>query len=75
MRIVELTDEHLDLYLVCLEDWSEEMKEAGDHKRYWYQYAKNEGFRVKLALDDNGDVGGMIQYGPIERSFAEGKDL
>lgn len=75
MQIVELTDEHIDLYMVCLEDWSEEMKEAGDHKRCWYSCAKNEGFRVKLALDDDGAVGGMIQYGPIERSFAEGKDL
>jgi hypothetical protein len=30
---------------------------------------------VKLALDDNGSVGGMIQYVPIEYSFAEGKGL
>lgn len=75
MRIVDLTDEHLDLYTVCLEDWSDEMKEAGDHKRCWYECAKNEGFRVKLALDDAGTVGGMIQYGPIESSTAEGQDL
>lgn len=75
MRIVDLTDEHLDLYMVCLEDWSDEIKEAGDHKRRWYERAKEEGFRVKLALDDAGTVGGMIQYGPIESSFAEGKDL
>jgi GNAT superfamily N-acetyltransferase len=75
MRIIDLTDEHLDLFLVCLEDWSQEMKEAGDHKRCWYSCAKNDGFRVKLALDDNDAVGGMIQYGPIERSFADGENL
>ena len=75
MRIVDLTDEHLDSYMVCLEDWSDEIKEAGNHKRCWYERAKEEGFRVKLALDDVGTVGGMIQYGPIEPSFAEGKDL
>jgi len=28
-----------------------------------------------LTVDDNGKVGGMIQYIPIEHSFAEGKDL
>lgn len=75
MRIVDLTDEHLDSYMVCLEDWSDEMKEAGDHKRCWYERAKEDGFRVKLALDDAGTVGGMIQYGPIESSFADGHDL
>jgi GNAT superfamily N-acetyltransferase len=75
VRIVDLTDEHLDLYMVCLEDWSDEMKEAGDHKRCWYEHAKQDGFRVKLALDDDGAVGGMIQYGPIESSFAEGQGL
>ena len=31
--------------------------------------------RVKLALDDDGQVGGMIQYLPIEHSFAEGRHL
>jgi GNAT superfamily N-acetyltransferase len=75
MKIVDLADEHLDSYLICLEDWSDEIKEAGDHKRCWYERAKEEGFRVKLALDDAGTVGGMIQYGPIESSFAEGTDL
>jgi len=75
MKIVDLTEEHLDLYLLCLEDWSDEMKSAGDHKRCWYEHAKDEGLRVKLALDDAGTVGGMIQYGPIETSFADGHDL
>jgi len=32
MKIVDLTPEHKALYCICLEDWSEEMKEAGDHK-------------------------------------------
>lgn len=36
---------------------------------------KDKGLRVKLALDDRGIVGGMIQYVPIEISPAEGKDL
>lgn len=75
MRIVDLTNEHLDSYVVCLEDWSDEMKEAGDHKRCWYDRAKRQGFRVKLAVDDAGTVGGMIQYGPIGSSFAAGEGL
>jgi GNAT superfamily N-acetyltransferase len=75
MQIIDLTDEHKPLYFVCLEDWSDEVKEAGDHKQVWYNKMKDKGLRVKLALDDEGNVGGMIQYVPIEHSMVEGKDL
>lgn len=75
MKIIDLPDEYKQLYFVCLEDWSEEMKEAGDHKEVWYHKMKDKGLRVKLALDDNGEVGGMIQYVPVEHSFGEGNDL
>ena len=36
---------------------------------------KDKGLGVKLALDDKGNIGGMIQYIPIEYSFVEGKDM
>ncbi len=75
MDIVDLTAEHEPLYFVCLEDWSEEMKEAGDHKQRWYQRMKDRGLRVRLALDDTGQVGGMIQCIPMEHSPAEGEGL
>jgi len=75
MQITDLKSEYHELYFQCLEDWSEEIKEAGDHKACWYNKFKNRGLRVKLALDDAGTVGGMIQYLPIEESFVDGKDL
>ena len=75
MEIIDLPNEYKQLYFLCLEDWSEEVKEAGDHKEVWYNKMKDKGLRVKLALDDDGEVGGMIQYIPIEHSFVEGKDL
>jgi len=75
MRIIDLSKEHEELYFVCLEDWSEEMKEAGDHKCNWYNKIKDKGLRVKLAIDDNGSIGGMIQYVPIEYSEAEGENI
>ncbi len=75
MKVIDLTENYKESYFVCLEDWSEEMKEAGGHKEVWYNKMKDKGLGVKLALDDNGKVGGMIQYTPIEHSFAEGKDL
>ncbi len=77
MKIIDLTPEHEPLYCVCLEDWSAEMKEAGDHKRVWCAKMRDRGLRVKLALDDDdrGQVGGMIQYVPIEHALAEGDGL
>ena len=75
MTIVDLNPDLEPLYLVCLEDWSPEMASAGDHKRRWYEKAKDLGLRVKVALDDRDVPGGMIQYLPIEHSFAEGSGL
>ncbi len=75
MKIIDLDEQNAPLYFVCLEDWSDEMKEAGNLKELWYRTMKDKGLRVKLALDDNEIVGGMIHYIPIEHSFAEGKDL
>jgi len=75
VEIIDLTPENEALYLQCLEDWSEEMKEAGDHKSRWYARMKDRGLRVKLARDESGTVGGMIQYLPIEEYGLEGRDL
>lgn len=75
MDVIDLDSEHERLYFQCLEDWSEEMKEAGDHKERWYDRMKNRGLRAKLARDENGAVGGMIQYLPIEEHHLQGEDL
>ena len=75
MKITDLTPEYERAYFCCLEDWSEEMKEAGDHKACWYNVMKDKGLKVKLAQDENGVATGMIQYLPAEVSFIEGKDL
>lgn len=75
MKIEDLEEKDRELYFLCLEDWSEEMKEAGDHKKKWFEEMKDKGLRVKIGLDDKGVIGGMIEYMPIEHSFAEGSDL
>lgn len=75
MKIIAMTPEHEQLYFVCLEDWSDEMAEAGSHKARWYEKMKDKGLRVRLATDDEGNIGGMIQYIPIEYSFVSGKDM
>jgi GNAT superfamily N-acetyltransferase len=74
MDIIDLNEKYKQTYLVCLENWSDEMKEAGDHKSNWYDEMKNKGLGVKLAIEMD-QVVGMIQYLPIEYSFIEGENL
>jgi GNAT superfamily N-acetyltransferase len=75
MKIVDLTEDKKDLFCLCLEDWSEEAKEAGPKRRQWLDRSERHGLRGKLALDDNGIEGGMIQYGPIGHSMVDGSGL
>ncbi|MGI6377038.1 MAG: GNAT family N-acetyltransferase [Anaerolineae bacterium] len=75
MHTIDLDEAHLPPYLCCLEEWSSEMAEAGDHKARWYARMKERGLRVKLAVDDDGAVAGMIHYLPIEESFIQGTGL
>ncbi len=76
IQILDLAPAHEPLYFVCLEDWpGADLADAGDHKRRWYEWARHRGLRVKLALDGDGQVGGMIQYLPIEHAPASGRDL
>ena len=75
MKITDLSPENENLYFCCLEDWSDEMKESGELKQRWYQHMKDKGLRVKLCVDENGVVGGMIQYVPVEYSMYKGDNL
>lgn len=75
MKVIDLEPKYYDSYFNCLEGWSEEMKEAGDHKARWYNKYKDKGLRVKIALDEAGVMTGMIQYLPVEESTIDGKGL
>lgn len=75
MKIIDLSPEFENLYFCCLEDWSQEMTEAGEHKKKWFYQMKEKGLRVKLAQDDAGEIGGMVQYIPIENSMFSGDEL
>lgn len=74
MEIIDLNDKFQSTYFHCLEDWSDDIKEAGDHKQVWYEKMKDNGLRVKIAVEDD-KACGMIQYLPIEQSYVEGRDL
>ncbi len=81
MKIVDLIGEWERLYFVCLEDWSEEIREADPHKEVRDNKLKIKGPEVRLAMDENGNKGGMIQYTqhkcfyitpPIEEKYRHG---
>ncbi len=74
MDITDFWEKHKEPYFVCLEDWSEDMKDAGNHKELWSSRMRDKGLRVKLALDDD-KACGMIQYIPVDYSNVEGKDI
>ncbi len=74
MEITDLNEKFYSTYFLCLEDWSDEIKEAGNHKESWFGLFKDKGLRVKIAVE-NDKVCGMIQYLPVEYSIIEGKDL
>lgn len=71
MKIIDLEQKHVRTYFMCLEEWSDEMKEAGDLKESWYEKMKDKGLRVKLAEADDKSIVGMIQYMPAELGFVE----
>ncbi len=75
MKIIDLDEHNRPTYFRCLEDWSDEMDESGPHKSSWYEKMKDRGLRVKLAVDDDRSVAGMIQYLPVEESFVVGSGL
>lgn len=75
MRVIDLSESNKNTYFLCLEQYSDEMKEAVSAKESWYNSMKEKGLRVKMAEDDSGEIGGMIQYFPVEESWIEGRDL
>jgi len=75
MKVIDLENKYIGAFFCCLEEYSEDMRDAGDSKRRWFEKMSEKGLRVKLALDDDENLGGMIQYLPIECSIADGEGL
>ena len=43
MEVIDLSDEYVPAYCMCLEEWSDEMKESGTLKREWYDKKRTRG--------------------------------
>ena len=64
--IETVNDGNLVPYCSCLEEWSPEIKEAGDLKYHWYEQMKEKGLGVLIAKNPRNEHVGMIQYLPSE---------
>lgn len=73
ITIENLNDENLLPFCSCLEEWSDEIKEAGDHKQHWVEKMRDRGLGVKMARNEAGEYVGMIQYVPSEYTAVEGE--
>jgi hypothetical protein len=51
MRIVDLGPEHLEEYLVCLEDWNAETREGRDLRAEWYAHLRERGLLDAVFVD------------------------
>lgn len=75
IKIDDLSEDTKSDYFSCLEEWSDEMKDGVCRKECWYNGMREKGLRVKIALNKEGVVSGMIHYAPIEHSWVEGENL
>jgi GNAT superfamily N-acetyltransferase len=75
MKVIDLPHGQEPAYFACLEEWSPDIREAGSLKEEWYRKMQDKGLRVKVAVDDQDTIGGMIHYGPIENVAVHGEGL
>jgi len=75
LEIIDIKREHERMYHMCLKDYWTEAGQCIDRREVWYERARKQGLRVRLARDDDGTIAGLIQYIPIEYSFVDGRDL
>jgi GNAT superfamily N-acetyltransferase len=74
IEIIDFSEEYAPQYFVCLEEWNSDLAEARAIKEKWYRIMTERGLRVKVARADDGMIDGMIEFMPIEYSFAKGSD-
>uniref|UniRef100_UPI00261F8F79 hypothetical protein n=1 Tax=Oceanispirochaeta sp. TaxID=2035350 RepID=UPI00261F8F79 len=74
-EVFDVEEDTKGLYCLCLEDWSDEMKEAGNRKSLWYDQMKNRGLGAKMIKGSDGVISGMIQYVPAEYAPLTGENF
>jgi len=62
VEVVDLSPEREEVFLCCLKPYSTTFAEGVPIKREWLDRNRDGGLGVKLAIDDDGEVAGMLQY-------------
>ena len=76
MTIEDLREEDEGLYFRCLSSPDSDIGgSATDRKERWYRRKMDRGLRVKVARGEDGLLGGMIHYLPIEETAIHGNEL
>jgi GNAT superfamily N-acetyltransferase len=78
MRIEEINisdsnKNNLETCLNCLKDWDKDFR--SQYKNSWYRKYRSKGLKIKVASIPDNKLAGMIQYLPIEYSFATGENM
>lgn len=75
MELQEVTEETQDIFFRCLHDEIPADPRVLDLRHEWYQANREKGLRARLLILDDGRIGGLCQYIPIEHSHLIGEDL
>ena len=75
MELVDVSPETETTFLHCLHDERPDDPRVMDMRRRWFHAQLEHGLRGKVLLLDTGEVGGLCQYMPIERTHMAGRDL
>jgi len=75
MKLMDVTEEKQNIFFRCLQDEMPEDPGAIAIRRSWYERNIENGHRAKLLILNDGRIGGLCQYIPIEHSHLVGEDL
>ena len=73
--MVDVSEKTQDAFFRCLQDEQAEDPRLVKIRKQWYERNKEKGLRARLLILEDGRIGGLCQYIPIEHSPLIGRDL
>jgi len=73
--IIDLSEETVEPFFRCLSDDETEWSAGACRRAEWFRKLQSGGLRGKLAEEEDGELSGMVQYGPIEHLFPDSSGL
>ncbi len=75
MKLADVSPETEVTFLHCLHDERRDDPRVMEMRRRWFHAQRDHGLRGKVLVLDTGEVAGLCQYMPIERTFMVGSAL